>query len=217
MIKLPESTRLSPVRRVPKERCYLGRTGSAELKRVITDEVDKILWTNKLSATSLNVAPSEDVREIEIFETTLTTKAVNPLVYKTLDAAIRPHVALHFFTTSDHFEVVFGYWAPGEKTGRYYARSWPTREEAALDFSGDSLGAVYLSLMRQLQDKEADATPQGMTDVKSWRETDNRRAQLERKLQQLEKRLKSERQVNVQFEISGEMRRIRKELQGLKG
>lgn len=217
MIKLPESTRLSPVRRVPKERCYLGRTGSAELKSVFTDEVDKILWTNKLSAASLNVAPSEDVREIEIFETTLTTKAVNPLVYKTLDAAIRPHVALHFFTTVDHFEVVFGYWTPGEKAGRYYTRSWPSREEVTLDFSGDSLGAVYLSLMRQLQDKGADAPPLGTADVKDWRETDNRRAQLERKLQQLEKRLKSERQVNVQFEISGEMRRIRKELQGLKG
>lgn len=217
MIKLPESTRLSPVRRVPKDRCYLGRNGSAELKSVFTDEVDKILWTNKLSATSLNVAPSEDVREIEIFETTLTTKAVNPLVYKTLDAAIRPHVALHFFTTFDHFEVVFGYWTPGEKMGRYYARSWPSREEATLDFSGDSLGAVYLSLMRQLQDNDESAPPLGTADVKNWRETDNRQAQLERKLQQLEKRLKSERQVNVQFEISGEMRRIRKELQGLKG
>jgi len=212
MIVFPPSTCLKPPPRIAKEKFYLGRPDATELKRLFTDEVAKIVWTNKLSPSSLNL-PKGGVEEIEVFETTLTTQGVNPLVYKAIDAAVKPHSVLHLITTADHFEAVFGYALPGEKTARYYAKSWTSRAEAELKVDGTTMDAVYLSLMAQLGGTCSVAS-EGEPDVKAWQEQDNRRAQLEQRLKKLKAQFKNEKQMNKQFELSLEIKKLEAELLG---
>ena len=148
MITLPSTTVVN--RRIPKDRFYSGRNNAAELKTLFTEAVEKVVWTNKLSSQSMNFAPSDEIREIEIFETTLCVKAVDRRLYAVMDEAVKPHVVLHVIKALDHVETVMGYRQAGDKTARYYARTWTDLESVDLDFAAQSLDALYLSLMRQL-------------------------------------------------------------------
>jgi hypothetical protein len=211
MIKLPSSTVVN--RRVPKERFYLGRKDVTELKSLFTSDVEKIVWMNKLSPQSMNLPPSDEVREIEIFEATLSSRTVDKRLYVTMDEAVKPHVVLYIFKTVDHVEVVLGYRQAGEKTVRYYTRSWQDAEAVELDFAAPTLDALYLSLMRQLS-MGAFAVDAGAT-VAEAKAKDARRQGIESAIAKLECQLKREKQMNRQFEISGEIRKLKKELRSM--
>ena len=211
MITLPSSTVVN--RRVPKERFYLGRKDVTELKSLFTSDVEKIVWTNKLSPQSMNLPPSDEVREIEVFEVTLSSRTVDKRLYVTMDEAVKPHVVLYIFKTADHIEVVLGYRQAGEKTVRYYTRSWQDAEAVELDFAAPTLDALYLSLMRQLS-MGAFAVDAGAT-VAEAKEKDARRQGIESTIAKLESLLKREKQMNRQFEISGEIRKLKKELRSM--
>ena len=211
MIKLPSTTIVN--RRIPKDRFYSGRSNAAELKALFTEAVEKVVWANKLSPNTMNFPPSEEIREIEIFETTLGVKAVDRRLYAAMDEAVKPHVVLHIIKALDHIEVVMGFRQPGDKTARYYARTWADVELVELDFASQSLDALYLSLMRQLSGGVfAVDSGASVADAKA---KNARRQTIEAAIGKLERELKKEKQINRQFEISGEIRKLKKELKAL--
>lgn len=210
MITLPTSTVVN--RRVPKDRFYLGRRDGAELKRLFTESVDKIIWSHKLSPQSLNLPPSTEVPEIELFTTTLTTRSVDRRLYEAMDEAVKPHAVLHLFKTADHVEVVLGYRAPGDKAARYYSKSWLDFGAIVLDFTASSIDALYLSLLAQVSG--GTFSPGASRSVTAAVADDSRRQVLEDKIRRLEVQLRNEKQTNRRFELSGEIRKLRKQLRG---
>ena len=211
MITLPSTTVVN--RRIPKDRFYSGRNNAAELKTLFTEAVEKVVWTNKLSSQSMNFAPSDEIREIEIFETTLCVKAVDRRLYAVMDEAVKPHVVLHVIKALDHVETVMGYRQAGDKTARYYARTWTDLESVDLDFAAQSLDALYLSLMRQLSGGVfAVDSGASVADAKA---KDARRQAIEAAIGKLERVLKKEKQLNVQMKLNKELKLLKKALEEL--
>ena len=130
-----------------------------------------------------------------------------------MDEAVKPHVVLHIIKALDHVEVVMGFRQPGDKTARYYARKWADVESVELDFASQSLDALYLSLMQQLS--EGMFAVDSGASVADAKAKNARRQAIEAAIGKLERELKKEKQINRQFEISGEIRKLKKELKAL--
>ena len=211
MIKLPSTTIVN--RRIPKDRFYSGRSNAAELKALFTDAVEKVVWMNKLSPSTMNFPPSEEIREIEIFETTLPVKAVDRRLYAAMDEAVKPHVVLHIIKALDHVEVVMGFRLPGDKTARYYARIWADIESVELDFASQSLDVLYLSLMQQLS--EGVFAVDSGASVADAKAKNARRQAIEAAIGKLERELKKEKQLNVQMKLNKELKLLKKALEEL--
>lgn len=217
MIEFPASTRLVPPRRIPKEKiCSRQTKNVAKLKSIFTQEVDKIVWTNKLYSKSLNMPESKDIKEIEVFELALKMRNVNPSIYQAIDEAVAPHSVLYLITTLDHFEAVFGYQAPGEKARRYFRKAWIDCNSAELELRGSTLDEVYIGILRQLGAEETSGGEMtGERSVKAWQERDFRRSQLEQKIERLTKRKQKELQINRRFEMALEIKRLEEEIRSL--
>lgn len=211
MIKLPSTTIVN--RRIPKDRFYSGRSNAAELKVLFTEAVEKVVWANKLSPNTMNFLPSEEIREIEIFETTLAVKAVDRRLYAAMDEAVKPHVVLHIIKALDHVEVVMGFRRPGDKTARYYARTWADVESVELDFASQSLDALYLSLMQQLS--EGVFAVDSGASVADAKAKNARRQSIEAAIGKLERELKKEKQLKVQMKLNKELKLLKKALEEL--
>ena len=75
MSLFPPSTILD--RAIPKTKFYDKLSVSAAVKRKFVEDVESIVWRNKLSANTLNVQAGERVVEIDVFEMELKDYDVN--------------------------------------------------------------------------------------------------------------------------------------------
>ena len=70
MLDLPSTTVFG--RRIPKQKFYENLAVTPVLKRIFIDQIKVIYWRNKVAVTTMNLAASETVTEIEDFEVRLS-------------------------------------------------------------------------------------------------------------------------------------------------
>ena len=88
MLDFPKSTAFG--RRFPKQKFYENLDVSAEVKRLFVEQVKLITWANKLSPETMNIAPGQMVREIEVFRLTLQGQELDGRVLELMDKQISP-------------------------------------------------------------------------------------------------------------------------------
>ena len=79
-------------RRFPKQKFYENLDVSAEVKRLFVEQVKLITWANKLSPETMNIAPGQMVREIEVFRLTLQGQELDGRVLELMDKQIPYHI-----------------------------------------------------------------------------------------------------------------------------
>jgi hypothetical protein len=79
-------------RRIPKTKFYENLDIDSPIKRLFIDQLDTIIWQNKLSASTLNVEKGELVEEIEVFLITLNQAEINTKILKAIDEGIPYHI-----------------------------------------------------------------------------------------------------------------------------
>ncbi len=58
---LPKTTEFN--KRIPKQKFYENLSVTPAIKKAFTEQIKIIYWRNKLAATTLNIAPGEQVTE----------------------------------------------------------------------------------------------------------------------------------------------------------
>ena len=207
MINLPPTAQVN--RPLAKERFYQGVSGATKLKELFTRDVERIRWGWKLSPKTVNFTTGGEVPEVEIFETTLSARAVDERIVRAIDAAVKVTV-LHVFTTARGVEAWFGYRLPDEKMRRYYHRAWRFATDFDLDLSANSADALCVSILRQLSENRFEA--KGDDTLKTALEKDARRIAKEKQLAALKRKFKSERQMNRKYEIGRQIKELEKGL-----
>ncbi|AEJ18272.1 DUF4391 domain-containing protein [Gracilinema caldarium] len=203
MLGLPRSTEVN--RRVAKEKLYANATLTASVKDMIKDQIESVVWRNKLADSTMSVAAGEKVEEIQIFEIALRQKALDKRILPAIAKAI-PYKILFLLT----FEGEAQAWM--EASGTFYSTDWFTLEGFTLKFEGLNLDAVYENLARQIAGGRLDAED----DIAKAVERDKQRQKLERDIAALEKKVLREKQFNRQVELNSELKRLRKELEELR-
>lgn len=200
MLGLPRSTEVN--RRVAKEKLYANAALTASARDMIKDQIESVVWRNKLADSTAGVAAGETVKEIQVFEVALRQKALDRRVLPAIAKAI-PYKILFILTYGGEAQA----WM--EAAGTFYNTDWFTLEGFTLKFEGLNLDAVYENLARQISGGRLDAEG----DIAEAVERDKRRQRLEREIAALEKKVLREKQFNKQVELNSELKRMKSELE----
>lgn len=202
MLGLPRSTEVN--RRVAKEKLYANATLTTQLRELIKDQIESVVWRNKLADSTIGVAVGETVKEIQVFEVTIRQRGLDKRVLTAIAKAI-PYKILFVLTFGEEAQA----WM--EASGTFYNTDWFPLGGFTLKFEGLNLDAVYENLSRQIAGGRLGTEG----DIAEAVDRDKQRQKLERDIAALEKKVLREKQFNRQVELNSDLKRLRAELEGL--
>ncbi len=202
MLGLPRSSEVN--RRISKEKLYANTTLAASAKDMIKNQIESVVWRNKLADSTVGVTAGETVKEIQVFEVALRQNSLDRRILPAIAKAI-PYKILFLLTFGGEAQA----WM--EAAGTFYCTDWFRLEGFALKFEGLNLDAVYESLARQI----AGGRLGSEGDITEAVERDKQRQRLKRDIASLEKRVLREKQFNRQVELNSQLKRLKAELEGL--
>lgn len=214
MFDLPRSTEFG--KRIPKQKFYDNLGVNAELKRVFVEQIDRIVWRNKIAPATVNVAEGETVKEIQVFSIQLNQRELDGRVMPLIDRDIPYHI-LFLLEYDGEVQAWIGYKERAKnaafKPEAYYHTKWLPPEDLNLRLDGLDMDTLYEGFLRQIAgERLGDANG----SIKEAIDCDERRQKLERAISSLEKKVRREKQFNKQVELNSQLRRIKKELEELR-
>lgn len=212
MLEFPASTIFGKA--IPKAKFYEKLPVTPMVKRAFVNEIAQIVWRNKLSPETLNVQPGSRVKELEVIEVELKGEALNEAVLKTIDRGI-PYQLLFLLKRGDEYQACMGYKeSESSAVKEYYRTEWLTLDELPLQISGLTLDEVCDNFIRQIH---GELQPTETGDLKTELADAREREKLQKKIAQLENKLRREKQFKKQMEIRAEIQKLNAALEPLEG
>ena len=207
MIKFPESTFFG--KRIPKESFYQRVDMNTSIKRSFIDDIEQIVWQNKLSPDTLNVGKGTRVTEIEFFEIQLKRKSYDAKLIELIEKSIPKHL-LFIHTYQNESKLLLNYKEECEKlTGKFkivdsFQTDWLPSDKLSLQIDGLSIDQVYDSFIRQVAGKKL-VQEEGL-DIKESVEKAKNIEKHQKRIADLEAKKRKEKQFNKQLIISNEIK-----------
>lgn len=215
ILHYPQSTIVNRV--VPKTMFYKFMEVSPRMKTRFVNDVVNITWLYKLSASSLNVTDTEDMKEIEVFAVNLKQPDCPTDHFTFIDIYMPHHIV--FVLIHDNSAMLFiNYkeWTDGSRTKfkikQAFASPWVPLAELELTVQGQSLPRIYDNFVAQVSGI-GEHKAGTMADIVALRK---QIASAETELQSLEKRMRKEPQLDRQLAMNKQVKAKRKELDNLK-
>lgn len=203
-------------RSVPKMKFYEHSAASAALREKFVAEVQRITWAYKLSEATINLPGGPDVIEIQVFEVESKGVDVSELVLSTIDKAVRTPIIFEIAAgegadrrirmTAAHKQI-----GPGTpKIGVYYATGWQSVDVPRAPLpTAITLPSLYTALLAPLTPVLA-RPGEGVSDVAARLEAVRK---LEREIASLERKLRTEPQLNRKVELRRTLKTKQAELE----
>ena len=86
----PKSTEFN--KRIPKTKFYEHIEIGKKIKDSFVQDIESIIWANKIAPSTVNIAAGEKVTEIQVFRIILKQSDFNKDVLKTIDEQIPYHI-----------------------------------------------------------------------------------------------------------------------------
>ena len=210
MLEFPKTTAFG--RRFPKQKFYENLDVSPEVKRLFVEQVKLITWANKLAPETMNIAPGQMVREIEVFRLTLQGGELNQQVLSLMDKQIPYHI-LFLLERPDGSVCLHVTYKEASQSGsnafqlkQSYHTEWMRPENLSLNITALDMDALYESIVRQIAG-DAIAVPRGES-LKEAVEQTQQREKIEKQIAQLKAKMKKEKQLGRQMELRREIMRL---------
>ena len=194
MLEFPKSTVFG--RRFPKQKFYENLDVSAEVKRFFVEQVKLILWANKLSPETMNIAPGQMVQEIEVFRLMLQGQELSDQVLALMDRQIPYHI-LFLLEQPDGSVRLHVTYKEASQSGsnafqlrQSYHTDWMKPEDLSLNLTALDMDALYESIVRQIAG-DAITAPES-ENLKEAVEQTQQREKLEKQIAQLKAKMKKE-------------------------
>jgi len=200
MLGLPSSTEVN--RRITKEKLYANASMTPQVRAMIKDQIEAVVWRNKLADSTIGVAEGVTVKEIQVFEVQLRQYELDKRVLAAIAKAI-PYKILFVLMFDNKAQA----WMEAADT--FYNTSWSPLDDFTLKIEGLNLDVVYANLVRQIAGSRLGTEG----DINESVEHDKQRQRLLREIAVLEKKVQREKQFNRQVELNGELKRLRAELE----
>jgi hypothetical protein len=203
-------------RSVPKTKFYEHSAASAALREKFVAEVQRITWAYKLSEATINLPGGLDVIEIQVFEVESKGVDVSELVLATIDKTVRTPIIFEIAAgegadrrirmTAAHKQI-----GPGTpKLGVYYTTGWQPEETQRQPLpTAITLPSLYTALLGPL-------TPVSTRPGEEVSDIAARLAavhKLEREVASLQRKLRTEPQLNRRVELRRALKTKQAELE----
>ena len=203
LYKWPANSRVDRI--IPKERLYVEAGVNASVKQRFVDEVQKIRWAYKLGEESLHLRGTDAVPEIQVFEIQLKGQDLSETVLTTIDKAIPSPIIFELTRSTDvdgdEIEVVAAHKEPGlrgAKLSGYLHSDWcPASSRRSPLPSAIDLPVLYTQLVANLMPLQA-RPGEVLSDVAARLDTAR---SLEREIASLERKIRTELQLNRRVEL----------------
>lgn len=207
----PSSTILD--KPIPKAKFYDKLSVSAAMKRKFVEEVESIVWRNKLSANTLNVQAGERVIEIDVIEMELKSHAVSDAVLKVIDNGV-PHHILYLLHHDDDWQAAIGYKEIGKTVisltvKEYYRTHWTAFDHLHLLIEGMTMDDVFDNFVRQIN---ASLPAESTNTLREDLEEQERRESIQRRIDLLTKKMRAEKQEHRKFELFQQIKQLKAQL-----
>lgn len=191
-------------RRVPKEKFYEHARVNTALREKFISEVDRVFWAYDLAQATINLAGTEAVPDIAVFQIDAKDADVSEQVLSAIDKPIpRPIIfeinrdvagARETRMVAAHKQLGSG--AP--KISQYFSTGWQPDDAKRQPLpTAITLSALYAALLEPLTNVEV-RPGEGMSEVAGRLKTVGK---LEREIKNLERKLRTEKQFNRKVEL----------------
>lgn len=213
MFGFPASTEFN--KRIPKQKFYENIKIPPSVKRSFVDQVHLICWRNKLSTTTLNIGPGENVTEIEVLEVTINSLPIDEAILRLIDRKI-PYHTLIILTYQELAQAWIAYKEipSGQnrslKSSQYFHTTWMPKDDLSFTLNGINIDLIYKHLLKKIAGKNL-SIHQNETIKESIIRAEHERS-IQNKVNLLKIKLQNEKQFNRRIEISNELKKTLKML-----
>lgn len=216
-IELPKSTEFN--KKIPKQKFYENLEISPSLKKIFIEQIDKIIWSNKIASSTTNLADGNLVKEIEVFEVFLKSPNLDDELLRHIDRAV-PYHLVFILEYQGRYKACISYKEAAIsgnrafKVNSYYYTDWLDKQNLPLKLEGLNLDAAYENFVRQI----AGETLQKMVSDESLKDSIARSEQkelLQKQILALESKIRKEKQLNKQMQINNELKKLKRDLEEL--
>ena len=215
ILQYPESTIVGRV--VPKTMFYKFMEVNPRMKSRFVNDVVNITWLYKLSASSLNVTDTEEMKEIEVFAVNLKQPDCPTDLFSFIDTNM-PHHIVFVLMHDNSAMLLINYkdWADDTHTKfrirQAFASPWMPTADLELTVQGQSLPRIYDNFVAQVS---------GIGEHKAGRMADivalkKQIEAAEKELQSLERKMRKEPQLDRQMRMNNEAKAKRQNVSELK-
>jgi len=213
LFNLPEKTLIN--KKIPKNKFYEKLQADKSLKEKFVRQVDYILWKHKLSRHTVNISPTKEVEEIQVFEVHLKQKNLSREVLENIDRAV-PYPILFALVYHDEVQLAIAYKKRSKQyeerfvVDSYYYSPWQKIEDVSLDLlKGLDLQAVYENIIKSLMPISKGSSQNLEQAIEKQKAADR----LKREIAALEAKIHREPQFNRKVEYNLKLQEKRKELE----
>ena len=207
MLGLPSATEYN--KRIPKQKFYENLTVTPALKRIFTEQVQSVIWANKIAPSTMNISVGKEVTEIEAFRIMLNSDSLDESALRQMDRQIPYHI-LFVLEYNEKVQIWIGYkeQSAGDnafKVNKYYHTEWLDEQSASVKIEGFDMDKVYENLVRQIggfENNTDDSLGKQIADKE-------RREKLEMEIAKLEKLARAEKQPKKKFELVQNIKKLR--------
>lgn len=187
------------------------------MKNKIVNQIDKIIWTHKLSPITLNLNATDNITEIQVFDIELKNDNLDDDVLKAIDKAI-PFPIIFQLKTKEKVQVRTAYKRVSESdknkwiVDTYFNSSW-----IYLDSKKEKL-PITLNLEKLYEAIIKSFIPRDLTSSGTLKETienHNKIEQLQKQYEQIKVKRSKEKQYNKQVELNSQLKSIKKQIEKL--
>lgn len=195
--------------RVPKERFYERSASTAVLRGKFVAEVSRISWAYKLAAETINLPGSPEVPEIEVMQVDAKANDVSAQVLASIDKAIPNPVIFEVRRNGAHGGAVRMTAAhnpvgsPAPKSGDYFSTCWMRGDFPRTPLpTAITMTALYSALIGPL----TPLAPRPGESPAAVSERLDAVRRIEREISALERKLRSEPQLNRKLDLRRELK-----------
>ncbi|USX44683.1 DUF4391 domain-containing protein [Dietzia kunjamensis] len=206
-------------RRIPKEKLYEHGTVPTTAREKFVAEVQRITWAYKLAESTVNLPGSDTVPEIQVFQINAKGSDIAEQVLTVIDKAIPFPIVFEICRSqgdTEHTRMVAAHKhlsSGAPKLSAYYSTGWQPAETKRRPLpTAITLSDLYTALLEPLM-PVAVRPGEDMSEV-SARLDDTRR--LEREIAALERKIRTEPQLNRKIELRRLLKAKQAELNSLR-
>lgn len=210
MLNLPSTTEYN--KRIPKQKFYENLSVTPTLKRIFIEQIQNVIWANKIAPSTIAVSEGKEVTEIEVFRIVLNTEALDESALRQMDKQIPYHI-LFVLEYKEKYQLRIGYKevSSGDnafKVNNYYHTKWLSEEALSVKLEGFDMDKLYDNLVRQIGGIESSDSSLGEQIADK-----ERREMLEKEIARLEKLARAERQPKKKFELVQKLKLLLEEME----
>ena len=207
-------------RTIPKTKFYEKASITKTVKDAFVRQIQNIIWAYKLSPETTNLKATKDLLEIQVFYISLKTTDLDERVLLAIDKAI-PHPIIFQLCFEDKIQVKLAYKRTNESDStkwiieQYFNSPWLSSEEANTSKISLPVALNLTNLYEQILKELLPINAKTSENIKEQAERYNLIEQKKKEIEQLERKIRNEKQFKRKVEFSNALKELNKLLNKL--